>query len=379
MSHLSGVNTKVDRRHDRRALSVDEIRKLLDVTLNGPDVLGIAGLDRCVLYRIATETALRAGEIRSLTRASFDLNGTEPTVTVTAAYAKGRRTDTLPLRIETADMLRGHLAAKAPNAPAFRMPHPNSLIDMLRADLAAAGIEYWVDDLVFDFHGFRHTTGTWLAAQNVHPKVIQRIMRHSTITLTMDRYSHAYRADEAAAIAKLPDIGPSGRERVRATGTEDARPGDSVLADCLALREELTGVSVDSGGLDTPKHESVELAEKQGKTSVFERRRRDSNPRDAFTPNGFQDRRLQPLGHSSTLISKGLRAIFLHRPSWAQLRVHNLRSHAMTQKRGTDKPPKPLRLIPPTPHQRDTGQKDPRQTPSFRPVSWSMSHGQLKV
>ena len=231
MSHLSGVNTKVDRRHDRRALSVDEIRKLLDVTLNGPDVLGIAGLDRCVLYRIATETALRAGEIRSLTRASFDLNGTEPTVTVTAAYAKGRRTDTLPLRIETADMLRGHLAAKAPNAPAFRMPHPNSLIDMLRADLAAAGIEYWVDDLVFDFHGFRHTTGTWLAAQNVHPKVIQRIMRHSTITLTMDRYSHAYRADEAAAIAKLPDIGPSGRERVRATGTEDARPGDSVLAD----------------------------------------------------------------------------------------------------------------------------------------------------
>jgi hypothetical protein len=29
------------------------------------------------------------------------------------------------------------------------------------------------------------------------------------------------------------------------------------------------------------------------------RRRRDSNPRDAFAPNGFQDRRLQPLGHSS--------------------------------------------------------------------------------
>ena len=29
------------------------------------------------------------------------------------------------------------------------------------------------------------------------------------------------------------------------------------------------------------------------------RRRRDSNPRDPFEPNGFQDRRLQPLGHSS--------------------------------------------------------------------------------
>src|SRR5579863_10521786 len=29
------------------------------------------------------------------------------------------------------------------------------------------------------------------------------------------------------------------------------------------------------------------------------RRRRDSNPRGPFEPNGFQDRRLQPLGHSS--------------------------------------------------------------------------------
>jgi hypothetical protein len=34
---------------------------------------------------------------------------------------------------------------------------------------------------------------------------------------------------------------------------------------------------------------------------VFEqwRRRRDSNPRDPFGPNGFQDRRFQPLTHSS--------------------------------------------------------------------------------
>lgn len=30
-----------------------------------------------------------------------------------------------------------------------------------------------------------------------------------------------------------------------------------------------------------------------------QRRRRDSNPRDACAPNGFQDRRLQPLGHAS--------------------------------------------------------------------------------
>ena len=31
----------------------------------------------------------------------------------------------------------------------------------------------------------------------------------------------------------------------------------------------------------------------------FWRRRRDSNPRGPFEPNGFQDRRFQPLTHSS--------------------------------------------------------------------------------
>jgi hypothetical protein len=30
-----------------------------------------------------------------------------------------------------------------------------------------------------------------------------------------------------------------------------------------------------------------------------ERRKRDSNPRHGFPHNGFQDRRLKPLGHSS--------------------------------------------------------------------------------
>src|ERR1700676_5636948 len=36
-----------------------------------------------------------------------------------------------------------------------------------------------------------------------------------------------------------------------------------------------------------------------GRTQTGWRRRRDSNPRDPFGSNGFQDRRFQPLTHSS--------------------------------------------------------------------------------
>ena len=57
-----------------------------------------------------------------------------------------------------------------------------------------------------DFHSFRHTTGSWLAAAGVHPKVIQRIMRHSSITLTLDRYAHTFIGDEAVALAQMPSI-----------------------------------------------------------------------------------------------------------------------------------------------------------------------------
>ena len=35
------------------------------------------------------------------------------------------------------------------------------------------------------------------------------------------------------------------------------------------------------------------------KGKMIWRRKRDSNPRATFAANGFQDRRLQPLGHSS--------------------------------------------------------------------------------
>ena len=39
-----------------------------------------------------------------------------------------------------------------------------------------------------DFHALRHTTGAWLAMANVHPKKIQRIMRHSRKRSTVDCY-----------------------------------------------------------------------------------------------------------------------------------------------------------------------------------------------
>ncbi len=40
------------------------------------------------------------------------------------------------------------------------------------------------------FHVLRHTAATLLLAQGVHPKVVQEMLGHSTISLTLDTYSH---------------------------------------------------------------------------------------------------------------------------------------------------------------------------------------------
>ncbi len=40
------------------------------------------------------------------------------------------------------------------------------------------------------FHDLRHTTPSLLLAMGVHPKVVQEMLGHATIAMTMDTYSH---------------------------------------------------------------------------------------------------------------------------------------------------------------------------------------------
>src|SRR5262249_32847197 len=91
-----------------------------------------------------------------------------------------------------------------------------------------------------DFHALRHTFITNLANGGVHPKTAQALARHSTITLTMDRYSHSLMGEQADALAALPTITAT-PETLQATGTDDAR-----LASRLALSESFQETPGDS-------------------------------------------------------------------------------------------------------------------------------------
>ena len=246
---LKAENVKTDRRHDRRAFDDDELRSLLETTRNNPTRFGLTGSDRAMLYRLVAETGLRAGEIRSLIPKSFRLDDIPPTIAVAAAYSKRRQEDILPLRPELAADLADFLAGRDPGVPAFIIPEKSA--KMVRADLADARSS-WINNAgeereqqrrerssflvyrdeagrVVDFHALRHTFITNLARGGAHPKVAQSLARHSTITLTMDRYTHVVLGEQAEALRNLPDVSKQqpDREQRRATGTCDARLGGS--------------------------------------------------------------------------------------------------------------------------------------------------------
>ncbi|HMN39649.1 MAG TPA: site-specific integrase [Phycisphaerales bacterium] len=238
------LNVSTDRRRERRALDDDELARLLaaaaaseSVTITkryrrkvGPKKgeirLGSRTFtipQRDVLYLLAASTGFRFGEIKSLTTRSFDLDADPPTVTVEASYSKRRRRDVQPLRPDIADGLRATLDA-TPRGEHVWPSLPDEMAQVIAADLAAAGIAVRDDaGRVIDFHALRHTFITRLARSGVTPKVAQTLARHSTITLTMDRYAHVALADTSKALASLPALplanSVAAEAAVAATGT----------------------------------------------------------------------------------------------------------------------------------------------------------------
>ncbi|MGB8343425.1 MAG: site-specific integrase [Ktedonobacteraceae bacterium] len=55
------------------------------------------------------------------------------------------------------------------------------------------------------FHDLRHSAATILLSMNIHPKVVQELLGHSTISMTMDIYSHVLPSMHKEAMDKWDD------------------------------------------------------------------------------------------------------------------------------------------------------------------------------
>ncbi|MFF2234744.1 site-specific integrase [Streptomyces anulatus] len=76
---------------------------------------------------------------------------------------------------------------------------PGNLTRMFALRSRRAGLR------VIPLRNTRHTTGSLLVVLKVHPKIAQRILRHSQIAMTMDVYADAADEEVREAIGKLSD------------------------------------------------------------------------------------------------------------------------------------------------------------------------------
>ena len=241
-AHLSRLNAKIDVRIERRAMATDELSRLVDAAAKSAKTFrGLTGPDRAALYLLATMTGLRANELATLRRSAFDFKAEPPTVTVDAENGKARHGAELPLHPFVVNRLSTWLESRPKRSTTTAKAAADELLwpgtwsekaaNMFRRDLAEARAAWLkevngiADELKrrtesdflkaksvngekADFHALRHSFITLLASSGVHPKVAQQLARHSTITLTMDRYSHCHLSDMNAAVGTLPSLAP---------------------------------------------------------------------------------------------------------------------------------------------------------------------------
>ena len=207
--NLATVKVNGDIRRQRRALTDQEVQRLLQVS---PE-------PRRTVYLTALLTGLRRAELRQLRWSDVRFDATKPFIVARASTTKNSKEAVIFLRDDLVAALRGLDQANDANGPLFRVPKRVTFYK----DLAAAKITRRdKQDRVVDFHCLRHTLATNLGRSGVSVRTAMEIMRHSDIRLTTKTYTDSSLLPTSEAIETLPRWEPAPLEREAiAIGTND--------------------------------------------------------------------------------------------------------------------------------------------------------------
>lgn len=156
--------------------------------------------DRQVLYWFALTTGFRVAECGALRWEDLALDATTPCVRLAGEFTKNGNDARVPLQPFVAQALRDMRTRRSRAAvrrgealvteidTVFEVPR--TIAELVRKDAAFAGLipERSPTSKRIDFHALRKSCARILIELNVHPKVIQQVLRHSDIRLTMDLY-----------------------------------------------------------------------------------------------------------------------------------------------------------------------------------------------
>ena len=203
---------------EMRVLSPDQARRFLAAA---------AGEPLEALYVLAVSTGLRQGELLGLKWSDVDLDASRLQIRRTVQRVvgegikegepkstSGRRSVALTPMATSA--LRRHRSSQLEQ----RMAAPTwTDLDLMFTNKVGLYIEPGnltqrsfrpllrrADVPQIRFHDLRHTAATLLLTEGVHPKIVQEMLGHSTVKLTLDRYSHVTPNLQVAAADRMEAV-----------------------------------------------------------------------------------------------------------------------------------------------------------------------------
>ncbi len=206
-ARIKKLNEDADpKRRRRRPLTPDEFERLIAAAERGPQIEGMSGIDRAMLYILAAWTGYRRSELSRLTLADFRLDDEMPAVVLPSHHSKARRDDEpIPLHPEVVRRFKTWLQGRSnPDAALFPVANRKTA-DMMRRDLQAAGIASCDSaGQCADFHAHRIAFISNLARATDDFGLVFKLARHSDPKLTAKIYDRVRPQERAAAIAKMP-------------------------------------------------------------------------------------------------------------------------------------------------------------------------------
>ena len=218
-----------------RTLTEAHVERVLDA---------LTGSEYFTLFYLAIFTGMRRSELLALQWGSVDLIGAEISVNrsihrlrngawVSRAPKTDRSRRTIALSPSTCQVLREHWDHQAELSTRLGAPEKDGALVFCQSDgspllphtvsqawrrtvrrLGLAGIR---------FHDLRHTHASLLLKQGVHPKIVQERLGHSSISITLDTYSHVAPGLQEAAAAGFDAILGQGISRRLAEPAGDGR------------------------------------------------------------------------------------------------------------------------------------------------------------
>jgi integrase len=193
-------------RPEIKALTPEKVKRLVDAARD--DQL-------YSLYVLACTTGMRQGELLALRWDCVDYFNAG-TVQVERTVWKGkvyppktlRSRRTIRLMQMAIQALWDHRQKQSPDTVwcfPNRAGHPMDCHNFIHKDWKQIVKKAGLSDKT-RFHDLRHSTATLLLTKGVHPKIVQELLGHSSISITLDTYSHVLPNMQGEAVRTMEDL-----------------------------------------------------------------------------------------------------------------------------------------------------------------------------